>query len=256
MKKLFILLLVTAVAGTSSATVYFQNSGTNSGWNGNSTNGSPVSITQVTGYTWPNNSSGSSLRFITTYPGYRAEKQKTGGNLGKRGQTRYYGFAMYIDSAWQNMNDRDSYFCQNIADYNGNCPGSQSEFAPSFFFGARGGDFKSIYYTGSPCGSGGTNGNPKVLRSLIKGQWVRVVYRATWKSDSSGRLEVWINGTRYQNYTGANTFPYTRDMLFKSGIYIPGWKNSKGSSTQSTKKVWMDQWRIGTSYNEVNPSNW
>lgn len=256
MKIILAVTLAILTTSIASATVYFSNTGTNSGWNGNSINGSTASVAQVSGYTWPNNSSGTSLRFSVTYPAYRAEKQKTTGSLGQRGNTRYYGYALYIDGGWQNMSDRDAYFNQNIADYNSNCPGSQSEFAPSFFFGSRGGDFKSIYYTGSPCGSGGTVGNVKVLRSLIKGQWLRVIYRATWKSDSSGRLEVWINGTRHQNYTGANTFPYTKPLLFKAGLYIPGWKSSKGSSSQSTKKVWMDQFRVGTSYNEVNPSNW
>lgn len=253
-QKSLLLGLAFASACALPATVHFQNAGTHAGWaSNNSIGGSPASITQVTGYTWPNHTSGTSLRFFVEYPAYRAEKQKSA-SLGQRGQTRYYGFALWIDSAWQNMPDRDAYFCQNIADYNANCPGSSSVFAPSFFFGSRGGDFKSIYYTGNPCGN--RTGNVRVLRSLIKGQWVKVVYRATWRSDSTGRLEVWINGVKYQDYTGANTFPFTRNMNFKSGMYIPGWQTSKGTSSQSLKKVWIDQWRVGDSYAEVDPSNW
>jgi hypothetical protein len=253
-----VLLLGLALASASAlpATIHFQNTGVISGWTTSDIDGTANSVAQVTGYTWPSNTSGSSLRFTVSYPGYRAEQSRNASGLGERGNTRYYGFAMYIDSAWQNMSDRDAYFCQNIGDYNANCPGTSGEFAPSFFFGSRGGDFKSIYYTGDPCGDTTPTAHVTVLRSLLKGQWVRVVYRATWKSDSTGRLEVWINGVKHQDFTGANTFPFTTRLVFKAGLYIPGWRTSQGSSTQVAKKVWIDHWRIGDSYNEVDPASW
>ncbi len=256
MKKLALIAATSLVllASSAQATVYFQNTGVNAGWNSNSFGGSGAkSITEVTNVKYKGSKS---LRVICTYPAYRAEKQKNASsNLGQRGNTRFYGFALRLPANWENMNDRDSYFCQNIANYNGNCSGSQDEFEPTFFFGARGSNFKRIYYTGNPCGNNGT-GNPGNLRSIIKNSWVRVIYQAKWSSGSDGVMKVWINGTKYFDRTGANTFPYTQPMAFKAGIYIPGWKNSKGSSSQSEKKTWMDHFRVGTSYNEVNPSNW
>ncbi len=232
-----------------SATVYFSNTGVNAGWSGSAINGG--NIAEVTNVKYKGSKS---LRHIVKYPAYRAEKTKSG--MGQRGQTRYYGFAMQLPNNWENMPNQGVDISQIIANYNSNCPGSQSEFAPSFFFQLKGSSFKSVVYTGSnPC-TGSVPATTNTLRSSIKGSWVRVIYRATWKSDSSGRNEVWINGTRHLNRTGKNTFPYTQPFAFRTGIYIPQWKNGNFTTSQKEKKIWLDHTRVASSKNEADPTKW
>ncbi len=255
MIKIKSILSIAAISGlllsTANGTVHFQNTGINAGWNGNSTSGGGTkTVTEVTNVKYKGSKA---LRFILKYPGYRVEKNKSANaNLGQRGNTRFYGFALRLPSNWQNMNDRDVYFCQNIAKYT-NC--NPDNFKPSFFFGARGGNFKIIRsYQGSPCGN--VTGTSVNVNGIIKNSWVKVIYRATWKSGNDGRIEVWINGTRKHNFTGKTTYAFTQPMQFKAGMYIPGWKNSQGSSTQSEKKAWIDHWRIATTKNEADPTKW
>jgi len=152
--------------------------------------------------------------------------------------------------------ERDVYFCQNIANCNGDGPTQFDRFAPSFFFGARGNNHKMIHYTGEPCEKETRVGPGIILdTTLIPGSWIRVVSRATWKSDSTGRLELWLNGTRVQDITGPNTFPDTRPMNFKSGLYIPSWREDSFGAT-AQKRAWFDHYRIGDTYAEVNPTSW
>ena len=105
----------------------------------------------------------------------------------------------------------------------------------------------------------GDAGGPNVdLAPLAKGQWTRVCVRATWTTNDTGDLKVWLNpssesSTPAFQWSG-QTVPsdYTNLGKFKVGIYKPNWRSANFptpfNSATSPRIVEHDDVRVGTSF--------
>jgi Polysaccharide lyase/IPT/TIG domain len=85
------------------------------------------------------------------------------------------------------------------------------------------------------------------LGNLVTGQWVDFVVHVRWERDTTGIVQVWMNGTEIVNATGIQTF-YTNDMTkvrVQAGYYRADYSK--------TAILYLDAMKIGDSYASVTP---
>jgi hypothetical protein len=86
--------------------------------------------------------------------------------------------------------------------------------------------------------------------------WTDWVFHVNWRTDSAGVLEVWRDGTRVMNLTGATYSGGPRSPYFKFGIYKWDWND--GQATQTRQRVmYYDALRLGdgsANLADVDPS--
>lgn len=63
-------------------------------------------------------------------------------------------------------------------------------------------------------------GVPLYSFSASYDRWIQWKIKAHWAADSTGSIEVWVDGTRVANYRGATAYPHDLTApYFKMGIY-------------------------------------
>src|SRR5258706_452584 len=90
------------------------------------------------------------------------------------------------------------------------------------------------------------------LGPLISNQWVDFVIHIRWAMDTTGLLQVWMNGTQKINRLNVKTAAIT--SYFKLGINKFGWLTQP--STVTKRVFYYDEVRIGNAsatYNDVVP---
>ena len=224
---------LSAASLTSYATVYFQNSGTISGW----TTANPQQkgrIYQVTSPTW---NGGTALAFEQTWnnalTGYHSEVIKA--NAQSDGTERYYGKVIRLPSNWIWHDKNDTH----------------TQFSPE----NPEGPWRLVWIQNNHLWTQSVSGN-KDLGAISSNTWIRIVYRLKLNS-STGAYEVWINGTKKLSQVNINQVIPGNTLRWSNGIYCTNWRTTPpppGDATQRT--IYQDHFRITSSYNEANPSSW
>lgn len=151
-------------------------------------------------------------------------------------QERWYGFSIYLKD-WVDDDAGESVF-QWAPD---NTSGSSS-----MALLASGGRF--TYVTNN----GGSNNVFADMGPVISNKWTDFVIRIKWATDTSGLLQVWMNGNLVINRSGVKTT--TVNSYFKAGINKFGWSNQSSAVTQ--RVIYFDEVRIGNAsatYSDVAP---
>ena len=244
---------ITMSAAESSASVLFRNTGTTSGWDGQSLE-HWGSISQVTSPVFK----GSTAIKVTqiydpNYSGrYHAEVIRNDGY--KPGQMRFYGFAFYIPSTWQSSTQG-----YNIAQYIANFSNTGcDDWMPSTMMWFTGSGLSTRVKQGTICSQSlRTFSN---FATLSYGSWHRILIQANWQPNTSGYFKVWVNGAKRLEQYGLQTTlsdPANRTFSFRVGMYANSWYDQKRmTGTQSTRSLHYDHISIATTYAEAEPNGW
>ena len=252
---------VTTNAGTATSTQSFQATESSASWTGGFATGDlsewDGSWQQAPGRFTALKSDAGVLPREGAYMG-RVEVQpgddpiQTGGNICQVYRThydtidddRYYSFSVYLPAGFPYVpNTLFNYFYELHGDNGAQAPfkiGINSIISgpnPSVGFVAE-------LNTGDPSSPTQTLWR---LGNLATGQWVDFVVHVRWKRDTTGIVQVWMNGTEIVNATGIQTF-YTNDMTklrAQAGYYR--------SDYSKTAILYLDAMKIGNSYASVLP---
>lgn len=91
---------------------------------------------------------------------------------------------------------------------------------------------------------------------MTPGVWVRFVVHAIWRYDSTGLLEIWMNGVKTLTHAGPNNYNDAQPENWKFGPYKAWWTVHAPASTD-TLHIYYDAIKMGdstSSYDEVSPS--
>ncbi|KAH7325848.1 polysaccharide lyase [Stachybotrys elegans] len=249
-----LILAVATLPLASQATRIFYNQGTLSGWDNvfQEHNGRVSERTNVV------YSGSSALKMEQTFdPSYngRYHSEVRHNNGYRRNDNRYYGFAFRLSEGWQFQTQ--SY---NIAQFIARRPGAGcggDDFMPSTMVWIEGNRLKTRYvngpYSQPNCNRGGEWSID--VGEIAAGAWHTVVIHMNWRSDSSGAMEVWLDGSRTVSRSGvATTTSDDFTFEFRVGLYANGWFDRPGMvGSQGFREIWMDEIAIGTTYADVNP---
>jgi len=150
----------------------------------------------------------------------------------------WQGFSVYIDPSYQ---PNGSYRFNIIAQWHTSTGGHSPILSLQYIYG---GDF----YIGIRSKEGPSRdikiGTPE------KGKWYDFIFntRFDYHLPGSGYVRVWMNGSRVLNYSGPVGYDYDIGPYLKMGIY----RNKDIYS--ATQIVYHDEYRRGTSCEEVNPN--
>jgi Polysaccharide lyase len=153
-------------------------------------------------------------------------------------QDRWYGFSMYLKD-WTDDDAGEHVFQWH--------PGNDTGSATMALW-TNGGRFNYV------TNAGGTSYNVYTdIGPVLSNQWVDIVIRTRWATDTTGLLQVWLKGNLVINRSGLKT---TSDApYFKLGINKFGWIDQSSSAT-SKRILYFDEVRIGNAnatYNDVAP---
>ena len=238
--------LLVCFAGTSQATVYFQDDGTKTGWsNYPQSPQNKGTIDEVTSPRW--GTSGTGLKFTQIYDpvysqnsnytaGYHAEVVKF--NAQSVGTDRYYGATVMLPSTWLYHNSNDTY--QQFSPENPSGPWALHWIQNDHIF---------IRVAGAH----------QDLGVMPLGVWIRQVVR--FKLGNPGTFEYWLNGTRTKSLVNVNLDPNGSPTIrWSVGIYCTAWRNHIPPDgdifNQTTRTIYQDHFRIASSYAEAEPSSW
>jgi hypothetical protein len=165
---------------------------------------------------------------------------------GTSGQERWYGFSIYFASGWRSseMADSRAYFLGGEGfRYTGtsdNGPGNNLNAEP------RNGGTELV--AGSNLS--GTVGNDHVgeawLGPFVTGQWIDFVFHIRWSTRDDGFREAWRDGAVQGRYDGP-TLGVDSSFEHRMGVY-------EGVDVSQTRTLYIDNHRVGTSYEAVDPS--
>ena len=85
------------------------------------------------------------------------------------------------------------------------------------------------------------------LPPIVPGRWNDMVYHLRFAADSSGLVEVWMNGQRVVRSTGAIASPRGKDRFYhKVGLYR--------DRMAEPMTIYIDNYAIGESFEDVDPA--
>ena len=216
------------------ATVYFQNTGTTSGW-------SKVysqQIGRVFQVTSPVYAGTTALAFEQTFnnvlTGYHSETIIA--SIQSNGQDRYYGKVIRVPSNWAFDDNNITYQQWSPEDPEG--PWMLNWIGRS----------NRMYIQAKP------NGGQPDVGYIGAGVWVRVVHRLNLRT-TGGVQQFWTNGTMTLNRTGIDNLVVPGTTLrWSNGIYCTQWRTS--TPTTKYRIIYQDNFRVASSYAEAEPANW
>jgi hypothetical protein len=153
-------------------------------------------------------------------------------------QDRWYGFSLYLKD-WVDDDAGEVVYQWHPDNSNGSA---------AMALLTNGGRF--TYVTNN---NGTTSNNTYTdLGPVISNRWVDFVIHIRWATDSTGLLQVWMNGNQLINRSAVKTAALT--SYFKLGIDKFGWLSQASPVTQRVS--YYDEVRIGNAsatYNDVAP---
>ncbi len=152
-------------------------------------------------------------------------------------QDRWYGFSMYL----KNWVDDDA--GENVFQWQPDNPNGSA----SMVLLTTGGRFRYATNNGSTSENDYTDIGP-----VISDQWIDFVIHVRWATDTTGLLQVWMNGNQLINRSNIKTA--TVVSFFKLGINKFGWGTQTSAVTQ--RILYFDEVRVGnasSTYNDVAP---
>lgn len=229
----------------------FRNTGTLSGWSSinREHRGSVNEVTNVT-YEGP-----TALKMTQIYDaayGGRYHSEVMRGNVYRRGDTGFYGFAFRLQADWQ-FQPQSYNIAQFIADFSDT---GCDDYMPSSMVWISGNQLFTRVKQGTICNQKTvTFGN---LATVTAGEWHKVVIQAKWATDGTGFYKLWFDGTKVlEQYNLNTTIADDRYFQFRVGLYANGWYDSgymQGS--QGTRSIWFDEIGVGTTFADADPAQW
>ncbi|MFE5807366.1 heparin lyase I family protein [Streptomyces sp. NPDC056491] len=154
------------------------------------------------------------------------------------GVERWYGFSINLPSTW--VADTSAEIVSQWHQCDSGCPGGSPPLALLTDEGRWKIDFRSEMIDLGP---------------YTTGAWVDWVFHVTWRTDSTGLLQVWRNGERVLHRTGATHGGGPRSPYFKFGIYKWDWNTGAPSNT-TERVMYYDAVRLGderATHGDVSP---
>ncbi|MGX6751881.1 heparin lyase I family protein [Streptomyces xantholiticus] len=140
---------------------------------------------------------------------------------------RWYGFSINLATTW--AHDTSAEIVSQWHQCDVGCPGGSPPLALLTDEGRWKIDFRGQFIDLGP---------------YTTGAWVDWVFHVTWRTDSTGLLQVWKNGERVVHRTGATHDGGPRSPYFKFGIYKWDWNTGAPSST-TQRVMYYDALRLG-----------
>jgi Polysaccharide lyase len=191
-----------------------------------------------------------------TNPAKRAElrKYETGPKVGSE---RWYGVSMYVDPSWKDTtSDPNGTIVMQWHGPSDSGEGGQSPHLSLKITKDNRWRVTTVYDANAISTSSSVTKINRDVGAVTKGVWVDWVIHAKWHYNSTGRLEVWKNGTKVVNYSGPNTYNDKTQLGLFFGIY-KSWYSREQPSPRNTLIIYHDEVRIGdhmSSYEEVAPT--
>ncbi|TMR19946.1 hypothetical protein ETD86_19585 [Nonomuraea turkmeniaca] len=219
------------------AGVYFQDTGTLTGWNGFPQKPQKQGVLRTVGSPVYKGSTAIEARqtYVNEGGGYHSETIQH--RTQAVGQDRYYGQAIYLPPTWQFHN-------QNV---------TFQQWSPE----DPEGPWELMFVQNDELRLGGSGGFSATLGKItnLRGTWIRIVTRLKFHA-TDGAFEVWVNGQKTWSRTGVTVLPKTSQTIrWSSGIYCTGWREGTPSG-QSVLSIYHDHARIASSYALAEPANW
>jgi hypothetical protein len=232
-----------AAATSSQASVIFQNTGNTSGW-GHILKDSGCSMTVVSSPTFKGSQA---IRHYAKFSGSGDRSvhcEVARDPAFSVGEERYYGWAFRLGSDFPSSHPVASVLAQ-FGTRTPGCPWQQIDF-----FQIKGTSFQDATGYGDGCNPSGRTHTIGGIPS--RNVWHRIIIRKIWREDSSGLLEIWLDGTKKVSSRQPTTFKNTSTSRnWHVGLYAGFTPGQAGSRT-----VWTDQARHATTYGEANPDAW
>jgi hypothetical protein len=247
-----------AAASLSQATAFFHNTGTTadgggfSNWDGSNLD-SNCSISQSTSVVYKGTTSvKSTATYNSGYTGrYHAMKSKN--NAYHLGDTGFYGFAFYLQSAWDFSGSQQYQLFQFIANYSDT---GCDDWQPSTMVWISGNQLATRRNYGSSACSRTTQ-SWTGLASVSAGVWHRIVIQAHWTDDSTGYLKLWFDGTKVlEKLNQAVTINDGRGYRMDVGLYANSWHDQGTVVGSTNRQVWFDQVGTGSTFADADPAQW
>ncbi len=243
-----------AVASLSQATVWFHNTGTvSSDWTGTNLD-SHCTIADSTSVVYKGSTA---IKATATYTsGYtgRYHAMKTFDNAYHLGDTGFYGFAFYLQSAWDFTGSQQYQLFQFIANYTGDSCGE--DWQPSTM----------VWVAGNQLATRRNYGNDEChrtvqsytgLATVSAGVWHRIVIQAHWTNDTTGYLKLWFDGTKVlEQYNIPTTINDGRGYRMDVGLYANSWHDQGTLVGSGNRQVWFDQVGTGSTFADADPAQW
>jgi hypothetical protein len=237
----------------SHATVLFHNTGTLSGWSGQNLD-SPCSLSESTSQVYKGSTS---IKAQVNYQGSgytgRYHAMVTKNSVYHPGDTGFYGFAFFLQSAWDFQNQQYQLF-QFIADFSDT---GCDDFMPTTMVWIYGNQLNTRRKYGDAC-------NQHIqqysnLATVSAGVWHRIVIQASWKTDSTGFLKLWFDGSKVlEQYNVATTISDSKNRYYRMdvGIYANSWHDEKRCLGSTSRYAYFDQVGWGTTFADADPAQW
>jgi hypothetical protein len=258
-RRLAAIAVFLAGATLSHATAYFHNTGTTSdgggfsNWDGSNLD-SNCSITQSTSVVYKGSTAiKSQTNYNSGYSGrYHAMKSKN--NVYHLGDTGFYGFAFYLQSAWDFSGSQQYQLFQFIANYNGSSCGE--DWQPSTMVWIQGNQLCTRRNYGSSACNRSVQSYTN-LASVSAGTWHRIVIQAHWTDDTTGYLKLWFDGSKVlEKYSLPTTINDSRGYRMDVGIYANSWHDQGYCTGSTTRMAWFDQIGTGSTFADADPAQW
>jgi hypothetical protein len=155
-------------------------------------------------------------------------------------QDRWYGFSMYLKDWVDDDAGEDVFQWHPDNDFG----------TASMALWTTGGRF--TYVTSNNNSSSSATNVYTDIGPVLSNQWVDFVIHIRWATDTTGILQVWMNGNQVINRINSKTAAVT--SYFKLGINKFGWSFQPSTVTQ--RILYFDEVRIGNAsatYNDVAP---
>lgn len=234
------------------ATVILRNAGTVSGWS-NILKENKGTVDQVTNIVYAGSTA---IKVTQTYDPswtgrYHSEVHSTRGY--HRGETGFYGFAFRLSDTWE-FDDQSYNLGQFIADFSDS---GCDDWKPSSMIYLEGNQLNTRVVSGNICGPPVTTPYPNIA-TVSPGVWHTVIIQASWQSSATGFYKVWFDGVKVlEKYNIKTTLDDDREFEWHMGLYANGWHDDHHMvGSQGFRQVWYDNLAIGTTYADVDPTQW
>jgi hypothetical protein len=218
--------------------VYFQNEGTLQGWD--NPNPHPQWKGVITNASNPSYKGGTAIVAQQTYVtsnGTRYHAEVVHQHVQSMGQDRYYGEALYLPANWVFHNQPVAF-----EQWAGENPGG-----PWLLMEVNGNKLRYL-------DDGGTGYNNVASLDNLRGTWIRIVTHIHM-AKNGGQLDIWVNGNRVVSRTGKYAPGKATTLRWSTGLYETYWfrERPKGPHTLT---LYLDHFRVASSYALAEPANW
>jgi hypothetical protein len=224
------------------ATVYFQNTGTTSGWS-YVTREHNGTVTQISAPAYKGSTAVRSVQIYDRAHGDTTLHSELGiRNMGQIGQERYYGWAIRIpagESTGGTISQIATDACSS---------GRQTEMM--VITGAAVIDLKTKH--GTACSP--TTGRYNIVPSMTKGVWHRIVIRKRWRNDPTAITQVWYDGVLKLSRTGVSNAIAGNNLTYRWSIGL--YAGFGGTIDGEKRSMYVDHARVASSYAEADPAGW